>query len=114
MIVSTQGGALIVGDGVAFRATEAPCELLVHPGARLQIDGCTFIKYGSSIAAAGSVSIGKNCLIGHYCAIMDTEHHGVLDRSQAHGTADRAAYSLSCVPPSRRLACTRLILPIRE
>jgi acetyltransferase-like isoleucine patch superfamily enzyme len=83
LIVSNEGGTLIVGDGVAFRATVAPCELLVHRSGRLQIGHSTFINYGSSIAAAGSVTIGKNCLIGQYCAIMDTEYHGLLDRGRA-------------------------------
>jgi maltose O-acetyltransferase len=83
LIVRNEGGALLVEDGVSFRATVAPCELLVHLGARLRVGKRTFINYGSSIAAAGCVTIGDNCLIGQYCAIMDTEYHGLRDRHRA-------------------------------
>jgi UDP-3-O-[3-hydroxymyristoyl] glucosamine N-acyltransferase len=74
------GGSIILGDRVLIRGTMAPVELLARPGGRIEIGEGTFINYGVSITAYDSVSIGRDCQIGHYAFIYDNDEHDVHDK----------------------------------
>ncbi len=77
--VSNQG-VLTIGDHVTILSKVVPCELLVFEGARLEIGAHTFINYGTSIAATGSVRIGRDCLLGMYSIIFDNNFHELKNR----------------------------------
>jgi maltose O-acetyltransferase len=68
-------GTLLIGDRVRLVSTIAKLELVVGPGATLDIGASTYINYGCSIAATESVRIGKNCSIGTYVIMMDSDFH---------------------------------------
>ncbi len=68
-------GELILHDRVRLMATITPIELAVMRDAVLEIGENTFINYGTSIAAARCVTIGKDCLIGTYVNITDNNFH---------------------------------------
>ena len=73
-------GVLTIGDHVSMLSTVVPCELLVFEGASLEIGAHSFINYGTSIAATGSVRIGRHCLLGMYSIIFDNDFHQVDHR----------------------------------
>ena len=74
-------GTLRIGAGTLLRSVNVPVELAVGPGAILDIgEGCS-INYGVSVGAMKSVRIGNRVRIGPYAMIIDTEFHGVYDRS---------------------------------
>lgn len=73
-------GRLVIGEHVTVLSRVVPVELLVFDNASLEIGDGTFINYGSSISATGSVSVGRNCLLGMYTIILDNDFHGVTDR----------------------------------
>lgn len=73
-------GILRIGDYVSILSTVVPCELLVFDGASLEIGSHSFINYGTSIAATGSVRIGRHCLLGMYSIIFDNDFHQVDQR----------------------------------
>jgi maltose O-acetyltransferase len=75
-------GVLTLGDHVSVLSTVVPCELLVFEGASLEIGAHSFINYGTSIAATGSVRIGRHCLLGMYSIIFDNDFHQVDHRLQ--------------------------------
>lgn len=77
----TNRGILTIGDHVTMLSTVAPCELLVFEGASLDIGAHSFINYGTSIAATGSVRIGRRCLLGMHSIIFDNDFHEVEHRS---------------------------------
>lgn len=69
-------GALKVGDFVNFVSGIVPCELVVAPGAALEIgDRCTF-NYGVSIVARRRVVIGSRCMFGSHVRISDASEGG--------------------------------------
>ncbi len=70
-------GQLILHDRVRLNAALTPIELTVMDRAVLEIGEGTYINYGTSIAAAKSVSIGKHCLIGTYVNITDNNFHQI-------------------------------------
>ena len=74
-------GYIALGDSVRFRAETALCELVAWPGGRIEIGAHTTINYGTSISAAGQVRIGRDCLVGTYVNIMDSNFHNLEDRS---------------------------------
>jgi acetyltransferase-like isoleucine patch superfamily enzyme len=73
------GGEVILGRGVSLVGDIVPVELLAHAPGRVVIGDHTAINYGTSISAHSLVSIGQNCLLGHYCFIIDNDHHMVND-----------------------------------
>lgn len=70
-------GEIRLGERVLIRATAAPVELIARHGGRLAVGEGTFINYGVSITAYHSVTIGRNCQIGHYTFIYDNDEHEV-------------------------------------
>ena len=68
-------GVLTIGQRVRIWSTVVPSELSVFAGGRLEIGDRTFVNYGSSIAATGSVCIGRDCLLGMYTIILDNDFH---------------------------------------
>jgi len=68
-------GSTIFGDRVRLDGTIVPLDLYCGPGAVLSVGDGTFVNYGSSIGALRSVSIGRDCDIGQYAIIMDSNQH---------------------------------------
>jgi len=75
-------GVICLGSRVRINARQVPVELAALPDARVAIGDSTSINSGTSICAHCSVQIGKNCGIGNYCLIMDSDFHQVGDHSQ--------------------------------
>lgn len=86
-LIVNNGGSIILGDRVHIRGTHVPVELGSLPGGKLEIGTRTFINGGVSICAQESVEIGRNCAIGNYTLIMDTDFHDVDDRTQVSKTS---------------------------
>jgi acetyltransferase-like isoleucine patch superfamily enzyme len=57
-----------------------PVEMHTREKGTISIGTRTFINYGTSISARGSVQIGRNCHLGHYTLVMDNTEHGIVDR----------------------------------
>jgi len=72
-------GVMVLGDRVRIRGSHVPVELAAFPGAELTIGDTTFINSGVSICAQRSVQVGRNCRIGNYTLIMDSDFHVVGD-----------------------------------
>jgi acetyltransferase-like isoleucine patch superfamily enzyme len=68
-------GEVVFGEGITMIGTVVPIEFVAHNGARIVIGDRTFINYGSSITAYDLVSIGRDCLLGHYTLILDNNGH---------------------------------------
>jgi acetyltransferase-like isoleucine patch superfamily enzyme len=71
------GGHVVFGDGVTLIGNVVPVEFVAHPGARIVVGDNTFVNYGSSISAHELVTIGHNCLLGHYTFITDNNEHDI-------------------------------------
>lgn len=69
-------GEIEFGKGVCLAAHVVPVEIVSHKGAQVLIGDHTFINYGTSITAYEKVSIGHNCLLGHYLSIVDRNEYG--------------------------------------
>jgi acetyltransferase-like isoleucine patch superfamily enzyme len=78
-VIIDNPGIMNIGSRVKIRASHVPVELATFWGAKLTIGDGTFINSGVSICAQQSVSIGKNCGIGNYTLIMDTDFHTIGD-----------------------------------
>jgi acetyltransferase-like isoleucine patch superfamily enzyme len=76
-------GHMVLHDSVRFRAETADCELATWAGGLIEIGAGTTINYGTSIAAAGAIRIGRDCLVGTYVNIMDSTFHNLGDRGWA-------------------------------
>jgi maltose O-acetyltransferase len=70
-------GTLRVGERVRMIGRVVPVELVVESGAELTIGDRTFLNYGVSIGASGSVTIGADCSFGPYVNVVDTGFHGL-------------------------------------
>ena len=75
--VITNRGHLSLGDHLDLDGRAGPVRLTVQPGASLTIGRGGFINGGTTIAAARSVRIGDDCLIGEGVSIHDTDFHPV-------------------------------------
>jgi maltose O-acetyltransferase len=71
-----------LGESVRIDAVTVPVELDSTDGP-LTIGDRTYINYGTSISATAGVSIGRDCLIGNYVIVMDSDFHDVYDRAKA-------------------------------
>lgn len=71
------GGDVELGEGVCLVGTMVPVEISSHEGSRISIGDRTFVNYGTSITAYQKVSIGRDCLLGHYLRISDRDEHGI-------------------------------------
>lgn len=78
-VIVENDGRIYLGNRVVIRGSHVPVELATYRGAVLSIGDGTFINGGVSICAQNSVEIGKNCAIGNYTLIMDTDFHSVGD-----------------------------------
>jgi acetyltransferase-like isoleucine patch superfamily enzyme len=78
-VIVENNGKLVLGKKVKIRGTHVPVELAVYPNATLTIGDNTFINSGASICAQSSIHIGKNCAIGNYSMVIDTDFHAVGD-----------------------------------
>lgn len=76
-------GAVTIGDGVCFLPGVTPVELIVAPGAGLEIGAQTLLNFGCYIHVSESVVIGARCLIGPDVIIMDNDLHD-LDPRRRH------------------------------
>jgi acetyltransferase-like isoleucine patch superfamily enzyme len=74
-------GDVRLGERVRVRATHVPVELAAGPGACITIGESSFINSGVSIGAQEQVTIGKNCAIGNYTLIMDSDFHNPYDHT---------------------------------
>ena len=81
-VIVHNGGTMTLGERISIRATHVPVELGAFPGAVLSIGDRTFINGGVSICAQECVRIGRNCAIGNYSLIMDSDFHTVGDHTQ--------------------------------
>ena len=81
-LIVNNAGSIILGERVRMRGTHVPVELASLPGGRLTIGAHTFVNSGVSICAQEAVTIGKNCAIGNYTLIMDSDFHNVEDHTQ--------------------------------
>ena len=75
-----------VGDRVRIDGRTVPVELAAWDG-KITIGEGTFINYGTSISSHVGVTIGRDCLIGNYALIMDSDYHDLYDRSQPGAAA---------------------------
>ncbi len=73
-------GGLTIGERVRIHGNTVPVEIVAWDGP-ISIGDGTFINYGASISAHAGVSIGRNCLIGNYALIMDSDYHDLHDRT---------------------------------
>jgi maltose O-acetyltransferase len=76
------GGTLRIGAGTLLRSINVPVELVVGPGATLEIGEQCRLNYGVSIGAMGEVRLGDRVRLGPYVMIVDTEFHDVYDRDK--------------------------------
>lgn len=74
-------GRILLGEKLRLDGTTVPIELVANRGT-LSIGDRTYINYGTNISSTSAVTIGKNCLIGQYCIIMDDDYHDAEDREK--------------------------------
>lgn len=70
-----RSGTIEIGDRVRFDSRVAAIEIGTARRGHLTIGDNTYINYGTSIAAAERVSVGKDCLIGTHVMIVDNDFH---------------------------------------
>jgi maltose O-acetyltransferase len=75
-------GRIELGERVRIEARTVPVELACWRGATISVGDGTFLNYGVSLSAHRGVTIGKNCLVGNYVVIMDSDYHDLSDRSR--------------------------------
>src|SRR4051812_40687655 len=75
-------GRIELGDRVRISGRTVPVELVSWPGGTLRVGSGTFLNYGSSLSAHEEVTIGKDCLIGNYVTIIDSDYHDLRDHTQ--------------------------------
>jgi len=74
-------GTIAIADRVRFRSEAAMTELVTWKDGTIEIGEGTTINYGTSISAASTIKIGRNCLVGTYVNIMDCDFHNARDHS---------------------------------
>jgi maltose O-acetyltransferase len=73
---------MTIGDRVRIDGSTVRVELVTFGKGRLAIGEGTYINYGTNVSSTASVSIGRNCLIGQYCIIMDDDYHSITDHNK--------------------------------
>ncbi len=68
-------GRLVFGDRVRLEGRSVRLDFGVGHNASLEVGEGTFINHGSDISALRSVRIGRNCAIGQYAIIIDSNYH---------------------------------------
>ncbi|OAI40210.1 hypothetical protein AYO38_06225 [bacterium SCGC AG-212-C10] len=74
-------GSIRFGERVRLDGTTVPLEFGCFNDGQLEIGEGTYINYGSNISAQVRVVIGKDCMIGQYAIIMDSDYHDVFDHN---------------------------------
>ena len=75
-------GRIEIGERVRIEARTIPVELVAWRGGKLSVGEGTYLNYGVSLSAHREVRIGKNCLIGNYSVVMDSDYHDLADRTR--------------------------------
>lgn len=70
-------GRLVLGAHVQLDGRLFPVRLTTLPGAVLEIGRGCYLNRGTAIAAARSVRLGEDCLVGEWVSILDTDFHPV-------------------------------------
>ena len=73
--VVTNDGELIFGDRLRLNGDVVPLQFSCGRGAHLSIGDGTFVNYGADISAVQEVRIGRNCNLGQYAIIIDSDYH---------------------------------------
>lgn len=84
-VVINNGGTIRIGERLNIRASHLPVELGSSDDGVLDIGDKVFINGGVSIVAMSRVTIGRNCAIGNYTLIMDSDFHSVGDHTHYPG-----------------------------
>jgi serine acetyltransferase len=71
------GGRLVIGRGARVAPGAVGVELKVEPNAKLVIGDETVIGPGTSFEAYERIEVGRGCLIGAYCKLLDNHLHNV-------------------------------------
>lgn len=73
---------IVIAARTVVDSTTAKVELsALEAGAELYIGENCYINSGTIITASRSITIGKDCQLGFYCLVMDSDFHGVEDRN---------------------------------
>lgn len=76
--VFTGGGAIIIGNSVMIKsAKHKPVEFYVAENASVSIGDGTFINRGTHLSCSEAIKIGRNCLIGDDCVLIDNDYHAI-------------------------------------
>ena len=75
----TNFGTITIHDRVRLVGRTVRLEFDCFKGAEISIGAGTFINYGTNVSAMESVQIGRDCDIGQYSIIMDSDYHDVSD-----------------------------------
>lgn len=75
-------GTIVIGNRVKIWSHIGISQLSVGDKARLVIGNNTFINSGVIISVRKQVIIGNNCQIANQVIIMDSDFHGIEDRSK--------------------------------
>jgi acetyltransferase-like isoleucine patch superfamily enzyme len=74
-------GIIVIGDRVKIWSHINVTQLSIGDQASLIIGDDTFINTGVIISARNKIQIGKNCQIANQVIIMDSDFHGIENRS---------------------------------
>lgn len=66
-------GRLSIGERVCFIGEMVPTEIVVRPGAALEIGEKCMFNYGVSLDVSSSVSIGNRCMFGSFVRVCDSD-----------------------------------------
>lgn len=72
-------GKFTIADRVRLNGHVYPLQLACLRNAELHIGEGTFINYGTDISATRSVRIGRNCNIGQFAIIIDSDFHDLYN-----------------------------------
>jgi len=75
------GHRIRIGDRFRLISIASPSHMYTAAGGSLEIGDDVTIGHGAAIAAFKDVRIGSGTRIAPYVAILDTDFHGVSDRS---------------------------------
>jgi acetyltransferase-like isoleucine patch superfamily enzyme len=75
------GERITIGDRFQFGSSPSPSHMGTWPGGTIEIGDDVGIGYGAGIAAHTLVRIGSGTRIGPFAFILDSDFHGVSDRS---------------------------------
>lgn len=69
---------LIVGDSVMIKSPKhKKVEFHIADHASISIGEGVFINRGTHLSCSEGISIGRNCLIGDDCVLIDNDYHAV-------------------------------------